>query len=196
MIDKRFPNWDIDVENGTIYSLKHKRYIGSEGVYNKVNGIGVHRVIWMVANGCDIPEGYDVHHIDGDKHNNSIYNLELIDATIHRSEHAKEMTYEIRRNNSLGNKNWLSKHHSEETKRKISEANKGYKHSAETKEKMSQNSTKKIKVAQYTLENELVKVWESASECQRNGFSQTLICACCKGKKKTHKGFKWKYINE
>lgn len=25
MIFDKFPNWDIDVENGTVYSLKHKK---------------------------------------------------------------------------------------------------------------------------------------------------------------------------
>ena len=27
MIDKRFPNWEIDIEKGEIYSLYYKRYV-------------------------------------------------------------------------------------------------------------------------------------------------------------------------
>lgn len=35
--------------------------------------------------------------------------------------------------------------------------------------------------------------YESASEAGRQGYSKFCICFCCKGKTKTHKGFKWKY---
>ncbi len=43
----------------------------------------LHRTVWVSING-DIPKVYDVHHIDGDKGNNHISNLELIS----KSEHA------------------------------------------------------------------------------------------------------------
>lgn len=48
-------------------------------------------------------------------------------------------------------------------------------------------------VYQYTKEGELVKVWESAQECGRNGYSQGNVFECCNGKRNTHKGFKWSY---
>lgn len=188
MIDERFPNWDIDVEKGTIYNLKYKRYIGT---INKLGYVHVtkqkcykhcklHQYIWMVANQADIPEGYDIHHIDGNKQNNSIYNLELIERHVHISEHKKNI--------------------SDETKRKISESKKGFKHTEESKKKISNakiNNTKlSKKVAQYTLHGELVKIWESTNECGRNGFNQGHIASCCRGELKTHKKFKWKYLNE
>lgn len=190
MIDERFPNWDVDVEKGAIYSLTHKRYIGAIDkngyvLVSKQKGYKhrcLHQYIWMVANRCEIPEGYEIHHIDHNPLNNSIYNLGLIESTKHRSEH------------KIGNI------FTEEHRRKISEALKGFKHSEETKKKISNakiNNTKLSKqVAQYTLEGELVKVWLSASECGRNGFNFGCVCACCRGELKTHKGFKWKYINE
>lgn len=192
MVDSRFPYWDVDVEEGKIYSLRLKRYIGS---IDKKNGYvlvtkqkgykhkGLHQYIWMVANGCDIPEGYDVHHIDHNPLNNSIYNLELIEQHKHRSEHNKGKIF------------------SEETRKKLSEVHKGFKHSKESKEKMSKskigvyNNPKQSKqVAQYTLEYELVKIWLSANECERNGFNKGNISRCCNGELKTHKGFIWKYI--
>lgn len=49
------------------------------------------------------------------------------------------------------------------------------------------------KVYQYTLGGELIKIWDSEQECKRNGFSQGNISACCNGKRKTHKGYKWSY---
>lgn len=190
MIDERFPNWDVDVEKGEIYSLYYKRYVGSidKNGYvhvSKQKGykhLGLHQYIWMVANGCDIPDGYDIHHIDGNKLNNSIYNLELVEHKNHMSEHK------------------MGKHRSEETKKKISESHKGKIISEETKNKMSNahvNNTKlSKKVTQYTLEGELVKIWDSIMEAERNGYHQGHISACCQGKKKTHKGFIWKYYNE
>lgn len=48
-------------------------------------------------------------------------------------------------------------------------------------------------ICQYTLDGKLVKVWKSLSEAERNGFYIQCICACCRGKRKTHKGFIWKY---
>lgn len=34
----------------------------------------------------------------------------------------------------------------------------------------------------------------SIQEAGRNGFSATKVCACCKGKRKTHYGYKWEYL--
>lgn len=48
-------------------------------------------------------------------------------------------------------------------------------------------------VLQYDLEGNLIREWASANECGRNGFNQSHITDCCKGKRKTHKGFIFKY---
>ena len=157
MTDERFPNWLIDVEKGTIYSLKYKKYIGAinEKGYvhvSKQKGYKhckLHQYIWMTANGCDIPNGFDIHHIDGNKLNNSIYNLELVEHKKHTHNH------------------------------KINEIN---------------FKQPRKKVAQYTLNGELVKIWDSIKDTERSGFSQ--VGKCCKGIYKQHKGFIWKYINE
>ena len=170
MIDERFPNWEIDVENGTIYSLKYKRYIGSIGkdgylrVGRKYKYQYLHQIIWVYVNG-DILDGYDVHHIDGNKLNNSIYNLELKEGHVHNSEHK------------------IGHHCSEETKLKMSKS-------------QINNLKKSKKVAQYTLNGELVKIWESVAECGRNGFSRSHIIQCCNNKEEKSCGYKWKYLNE
>lgn len=186
MVDKRFPQWDVDVEKGTVYSLRFKRYVGTNGRYNNVGRIGVHRLIWMVANGCDIPEGYDIHHIDGNKQNNSIYNLELIEHGEHIAQHNTENKGKFKRNENtknkirnklIGNKNSLGRKLNDELKKSI-----------------GKRFAKQV--AQYTLEGELIKIWESASEAGRNGFCMSSICACCRNEQEQHKGFKWKYIYE
>lgn len=48
-------------------------------------------------------------------------------------------------------------------------------------------------VYQYTLDGELVKVWESTKECGRNGFHRPNVIECCKGNRKTSDGFIWRY---
>lgn len=42
---------------------------------------------------------------------------------------------------------------------------------------------------------ELVMTFLSIAEARRQGFSQSNISLCCRGKLKTHKGFEWKYLN-
>ena len=48
-------------------------------------------------------------------------------------------------------------------------------------------------VLQLSLSGELIREWDSVSECGRNGFSQSCVCQCCNGKRKTHKGFRFMY---
>ena len=49
------------------------------------------------------------------------------------------------------------------------------------------------KIYQYTLDNQLVRIWESVTECGRNGYERSNITACCNGKRKTHKGYRWSF---
>jgi group I intron endonuclease len=83
---------------------------------------------------------------------------------------------------------------SEEHRKKLSEATKGRKLSEEHIKKMSEAF--KIKVIQLTLDNLKVKIWGGARDADKFGFHHSAISACCKGKVKTHKGFKWMYLHE
>ena len=50
-------------------------------------------------------------------------------------------------------------------------------------------------VGQYTLDGELVKIWPSTIEVQRQtGFIQGNICKVANGNRKTAYGFIWKYV--
>lgn len=48
--------------------------------------IRAHRWVWYNVNG-NIPKGFHIHHIDEDKSNNSIENLQLIYSSLHMSLH-------------------------------------------------------------------------------------------------------------
>ena len=51
-------------------------------------------------------------------------------------------------------------------------------------------------VEQYDLEGNLIQVWSSVSEVQRQlGFDIGHIADCCRGERKTHKGFIWKFAS-
>ena len=174
MIDERFPNWEINIEKGEIYSLRLKKYIGSVDkngyVYvTKQKGYKycrLHQYIWMCVNG-EIPEGYEIHHIDGNKLNNSIYNLELVEHKKHMIEHKKGVSL------------------SEEHRRKLSNAN------------VNNPKQHPKSIAQYTLDGELIKKWISARQIERElGFYHSNIVKCCKGCCNHSYGFIWKYVEE
>ena len=55
------------------------------------------------------------------------------------------------------------------------------------------NGKKSKPVLQYDLEGNFIKEWKSTMECCRNGYNQGHVGACCRGERKTHKGFIWEY---
>lgn len=78
-----------------------KFYQTANGYYlGKVNGTPkwLHRYVWESEIG-EIPDGYHIHHIDGDKGHNEVCNLQAIKGVEHLSEHAQNVDKEaIKRN--------------------------------------------------------------------------------------------------
>ena len=98
---------------------------------------------WQVHTHYGWKQGMDIHHLDGNKMNNSLSNLVYLTKSEHTIIHKKGKTLSEETKNKIGeaakgNKNMLGKHHSEEAKRKMSEAAKGRKHSEETKNKIGE----------------------------------------------------------
>ena len=83
--------------------------------------------------------------------------------------------------------------HSEITKIKMSQsAKKGDDHPQ--KKRMGKNSPYSKKIAQKTMEGNLIKIWDSMMDITRElGFTSSNICRCCKGEVKRIGGFKWEY---
>lgn len=57
--------------------------------------IRLHRYIWQKYNG-EIPKGFDIHHIDKNKDNNDISNLQLLTITEHQKIHAIKNEEELK----------------------------------------------------------------------------------------------------
>lgn len=51
----------------------------------------MHRYVWEYYNG-EIPKGYEIHHVDFDRSNNDISNLQMLSRSDHRKLHAEALT--------------------------------------------------------------------------------------------------------
>ena len=58
--------------------------------------------------------------------------------------------------------------------------------------KMTNGKLSKI-VLQYSLDGEFIREWPSTRECERNGFNQGNVAACCRGEYNSSCGFIWRY---
>ena len=132
-----------------------------------------------------------------------------------KTEEEKEDIKKRISESSKGRQPMLNKHHSEETKEKMSKNNSGennpfynHYHSEETKEKMSKNNANKKPINQYDLEGNFICTWESSSAIIKyyNFSTSSNIRKCChyylnpESFMKTHKnkilsayGFIWKF---
>lgn len=73
---------------------------------------------------------------------------------------------------------------------RVSKNNKGKKMSEETLNKIRK------KIMQFTLDGELVKIWDSIKDATLNGFNCGAIGRCLKGNLNKHHNFIWKYYDE
>ena len=102
----------------TIQTKFGKAYIDSDGYYRvnhkRYSSVMLHRLIFEEFYGMKIPKGYVIHHKNGNKLDNCILNLQLLKRSAHQSYH-----------NTKEKNSMYGKHHSDETKQKISNANGG-----------------------------------------------------------------------
>lgn len=70
---------------------------------------------------------------------------------------------------------------------------KGWSHSKDTKQKM--RDWQKRKIAQHSLEDELLNIYDSAKEASKiTNTNRSSITMVCRGTRKQAGGFKWKYL--
>ena len=171
---KLFKN-EVDIENGIVYKLDNSGVVG----YIDKTGY-IH---------CEVR----------DKFGNLYYNVhQVIFAEAHNlpkhlwpvDEHGEKFEIDhintIRTDNRIENLRLVSSKENSNnpiTKKNKSEAN-------------INNEKQSNKVYQYTLNGDLIKIWESTRECERNGYNHKSVGDYCNGKRKqkTYKGYIWSYI--
>ena len=62
--------------------------------------------------------------------------------------------------------------------------------------KANTNGIRSKPVLQLSLSGDLIREWPSIGECGRNGFNIGHVWACCNGKQKSHKGFRFMYYDD
>lgn len=128
----------------------------------------------------------NVDHINTIKTKNEVWNLRWV---TQKENNNNELT---RSHMSESSKGFVV---SEEHRKRVSECNKGENNPMYGKRGSEAPTSKKV--VQLTLDDELVKIWDCMLEAERQeGFTSQCISHCCKGKRKTHRGYKWVYYEE
>lgn len=143
------------------------------------NGKGNYYLIHRLVAEAFIPNWFEdsqVNHIDEDKTNNHVDNLEWCDAKYNVNYGTAIERMKLCNGGMFKKGNKLS----EETQRKITE-------------KITNGKCSKA-VLQYTKTGEFIREFPSMQEVERKlGISNSKVCCVCKGKRNSAGGYVWRY---
>ena len=126
------------------------------------------------------------------------YNLKLggNNGGKHNEETKKKISETLKKTLSITKReSKIGRPHTEETKTKLKNINKGKKHKIETIEKLKLINTK-YKVIQLDIHENIINVFLNTVEAAKAmGTTKNNICMACNGKRKSSKGFIFRYEN-
>lgn len=160
------------------------------GLYNdagKLVSTSVHRLVYLAIH-KEIPEGYDIHHLDGNKHNNNPDNLIAIPHSEHLSLHKKDQkpSQETRKKMSKSQKA-LKRTISPELRKKMVAGHKGKKH------KKSVHLPQRKPICAIGKDGNMI-FYDYVNQTAKDGFKPANVSQCCQGTRKSHHGFQFKYV--
>lgn len=149
--------------NGYLIVGLHKNGIRKE--------VAIQRLV-AIAFIKNLEEKPEVNHIDGNKENNNVFNLEWV---THKEnmEHARNNNLIKVTENVIKQGKFIGKKYGK------------------------QNGKKRAKkVSQIDINNKVLKQWNSITEANKyTGISISGISRCCNNKKEKARGYRWKFVN-
>lgn len=183
------------------------KYFHLHSTINK--NIWIHRAVWETF-GDNLIDGMVINHIDGNKLNNHIDNLEQVSSKENKQHELRalhpeknKIVYQFDKKGNLlaiyasinecaRQLNLDSRHISSCVQDKIASV-KGFIFCSSSDDFMKRKHQPPKEIAQYDLNGQLIKIYPSITEAVRTtGFSKSNIINCLNGQYKTANGFKWK----
>lgn len=167
----------------------------------------IHRYVWEYYNG-EIPQGYEIHHVDFDKSNNNIGNLKLMSVTKHASLHAQIQGNKNIKNGHLNSIRHLSakwhaskdgiewhKKHYEKTKEKLHEiklfncenCGNAYEGTDNGENRFCSNKCKSAWRRKSGIDDEIRECVICGTRFKVNKYAKTITCSRSCGSKLGHK---------
>ena len=169
---KNFSNYEIYPEEGKVWSYKRNRFVGAK---NKRDGY------WQVALTDDDGEvhNFQLHRVIWMSVNGEIpENMEINHLTEDKNQNGIQFLELCTHKENCNFGTCIQR----SADKRRGRPNLG------VKEKLSK------KVARCDLNGNVLEVYASVREAGRNGYIFTHIASCCRGKRKSHKGFIWRYV--
>lgn len=65
-----------------------------------------------------------------------------------------------------------------------------------TKNMVEHAKSRRAPIVQLSLDGRLIKNYDAYIDVEQDGFNSSAVCACSKGKRRTHKGYKWMKLSD